>query len=92
MFSALLTLLSAQYIYHPLGLPVLKALLATPSTRRLNAHLNSAQTDLVLVALKLWNAMAEYAAGTEKRRVFEEFAWGNKVSINKVDSGSKLTD
>lgn len=82
MFSSLLSLLSAQYIYHSIGLPVLKALLATPSTRRLNAHLNSAQTDLVLVALKLWNAMAEYGVGMEKRRVFEEFAWGNKVGLN----------
>jgi nucleolar pre-ribosomal-associated protein 1 len=41
--------------------------------------MNSAQTELVLVALKLWNAMADYAGGIEKRRVFEEFAWGNKV-------------
>ena len=79
VFSSLLTLLSAQYVYHPLGLPVLRALLASPSSRKLNAHLNSAQTDLVLVALKLWNSMADYAGGVEKRRVFEEFAWGNKV-------------
>jgi nucleolar pre-ribosomal-associated protein 1 len=66
-------------------MPVLRALLAPQSSRKLNAHLNSAQTDLVLVALKLWNAMSDYASGAEKKNVYEAFQWGNKVgtSLNK---------
>ncbi|PVF98589.1 hypothetical protein CPB86DRAFT_704949 [Serendipita vermifera] len=78
VFSSLLTLLSSQYIYHSIGLTVLRALLQSQSGRKLNAHLNSSQTDLVLVALKLWNAMANFGGGTERKQVFEEFSWGNK--------------
>ncbi|KAG8860187.1 hypothetical protein FRB91_004580 [Serendipita sp. 411] len=78
VLAALLTLLSIHQPYHVLGVPILRALLAPQAGRRLNAHLNSAQTDLVLVALKLWNAMSDYGAGMEKKSVYEAFAWTNK--------------
>ncbi|KAG8812996.1 hypothetical protein FRC17_001713, partial [Serendipita sp. 399] len=78
VLSALLTLLSTHQPYHTLGVPILRAILAPQATRRLNAHLNSTQADLVLVTLKLWNSISDYGAGMEKKSVYEAFAWTNK--------------
>ena len=82
VFASLLNLLSTQYAYHNLGLPVVKMLLSPTSSRKLNAHLNSAQTDLVLVALKVWNALSAYGGGMEKLKVYEQFVWSNKARRN----------
>ncbi|CCA67773.1 hypothetical protein PIIN_01597 [Serendipita indica DSM 11827] len=78
VFASLINLLSTQYAYHNLGLPIVKTLLSPTSSRRLNSHLNSAQTDLVLVALKVWNALSDYGGGMEKLKVYEQFMWSNK--------------
>ena len=60
--------------------------------RRLNGYLNSAQTELLIAVLKLWNILSEFASGNHKKSVFEEFHWGNKVpGIPSVCSVSNLT-
>ncbi|KAF9517644.1 hypothetical protein BS47DRAFT_469959 [Hydnum rufescens UP504] len=46
--------------------------------RRLNAHLGGAQHDLILMTLKLFNAMVGFADGREKRAIMDGFAWGMK--------------
>jgi len=47
--------------------------------RRLNGYLNSAQTELLLAVLKLWNVLSDFASGAHRKTVFEEFHWGSKV-------------
>jgi len=78
-FHALLTLATSHYIYHTFGQPLVQALLSEPTVRRLNGYLNSAQTELLLAVLKLWNVLSDFASGVHKKTVFEVFHWGNKV-------------
>jgi Ribosome 60S biogenesis N-terminal len=89
---ALLTLVTSHYIYHTLGQPLVQALLSEATVRRLNGYLNSAQTELLLAVLKLWNILSDFASGTHKKTVFEEFHWGNKVpAMLLAGSVSSLT-
>ena len=76
---ALLTLVTSHYIYHTFGQPLVQALLSEATVRRLNSYLTSAQTELLLAVLKLWNILSEFASGAHKKTVFEEFHWSNKV-------------
>ena len=78
LFSALLTLLSAHYTYHAYAQPILRALLSRQWTQLLNTYLGGQHTDLVLVTLKLFNAMSAFAGGRERRAVLDAFAWEMK--------------
>jgi nucleolar pre-ribosomal-associated protein 1 len=93
-FHALLTLATSHYIYYSFGQPLVQALLSDTTVRRLNGYLNSAQTELLLAVLKLWNIMSDFASGAHKKTVFEEFPWGNKVtgvvlSVLRLESDQK---
>lgn len=78
-FHALLALVTSHYIYHTFGQPLVQALLSEPTVRRLNGYLNSAQTELLLAVLKLWNVLSDFASGAHKKTVFEVFHWSNKA-------------
>ncbi|KAF7433677.1 hypothetical protein PC9H_005640 [Pleurotus ostreatus] len=82
LLANLLDLLSSQYLYHQYGHAILKALLAPVYSKRLSIYISgggSSTTDLILVSMKLWVAMAEFAGGREKQKVIEAFGWDNKV-------------
>ncbi len=75
LFSALLTLLSAHYTYHAQAQPILRALLSQQWTQHLNTYLGGQHSELVLVTLKLFNALSNFAGGRERRAVLDAFAW-----------------
>ncbi|KAF4602702.1 hypothetical protein EYR40_005919 [Pleurotus pulmonarius] len=82
LLANLLDLLSSQYLYHQHGHAILKGLLAPVYSKRLSIYISgggSSTTDLILVSMKLWVAMAEFAGGREKQKVIEAFGWDNKV-------------
>lgn len=81
VFASLLNLISTHYVYHDMGRPTLKALLQPNAVRQLNGYLNSSQTELVLVTLKLFNAMSNFGGSIERKSVMEAFHWGNKVFL-----------
>ena len=57
----------------------MKTLLTLSHIRQLNANLTDTNTDLIISTLKLFNSMANFAGGIEKRSIMDEFAWGQKV-------------
>ena len=79
MLATILTLLSSHYTYQALGQPIIKTLLTPPWIRRLNSYLGGSNNELILVTLKLFNALSAYASGREQKSVLESFAWGTKV-------------
>jgi nucleolar pre-ribosomal-associated protein 1 len=79
--SALLTLLSSHYTFQSFGQPIIKALLSPPWMRRLNSYLGSSDNELILVTLKLFNAMSAFSSGRERKAVLEAFAWETKVCV-----------
>jgi nucleolar pre-ribosomal-associated protein 1 len=81
ILAALLTLLSQHFIYQSDGDPIIQQLVSSMYMRRLNAHLGGAQHDLILMTLKLFNAMVGFADGREKRAIMDGFAWGMKVRV-----------
>ena len=78
LLSSLLTLLSVHYTYHPHAQPILRALLSQQWTSHLNTYLSGQHTELVLVTLKLFNALSNFAGGRERRAVLDAFAWEMK--------------
>ena len=95
-FHALLTLVTSHYIYHTFGQPLVQTLLSETNVRRLNGYLNGAQTELLLVVLKLWNILSDFASGAHKKTVFEVFHWANKVgdafSVLRLESDETYLD
>lgn len=84
LLANILDLLSSQYLYHQHGHAILKGLLAPVYSKRLSIYISgggSSTTDLILVSMKLWVAMAEFAGGREKQKVIEAFGWDNKVGV-----------
>lgn len=79
VLSALLTLLSSHYTYHAHAQSILRALLSQQWSGQLNTYLAGQHTELILVALKLYNSMSTFAGGRERRAVMEAFAWETKV-------------
>lgn len=55
-------------------------LLAPQYVHRLNSYLGGSYAELALVALKLYNALSNFAGGRERKSIFEVFAWDIKVS------------
>ncbi|KAF8308276.1 hypothetical protein DL93DRAFT_2119068 [Clavulina sp. PMI_390] len=76
--ASILTLLSTHYIYHPLADPIIRRLHEQQWMRKLSTNLTASQHELILVTLKLFNALVNFADGREKRAVMEEFSWGLK--------------
>ncbi|PIL36537.1 hypothetical protein GSI_00226 [Ganoderma sinense ZZ0214-1] len=75
LLSALLSLLSSHYTYHPYAQPVLRTLLSQQYTHNLNTYLSGQHADLVLVSLKLFNSISNFAAGRERKLVLDTFPW-----------------
>ncbi|CCM00519.1 uncharacterized protein FIBRA_02553 [Fibroporia radiculosa] len=78
VLSSVLTLLSSHYLYHGLAQPILKTLLSSQWSQRLNSYLGGSHNELLLVTLKMFNSMSTFAGGRERRNVFEVFAWETK--------------
>ena len=79
VLSALLNLLSPHYTYHTHALGILRALLSQQWTHNLSAYLSGQHTELVMVTLKLFNSMSNFAGGRERKLVLDAFAWEMKV-------------
>ncbi|TBU65164.1 ribosome 60S biogenesis N-terminal-domain-containing protein [Dichomitus squalens] len=78
VLSALLNLLSPHYTYHVHAQPLLRALLSQQWIHNLNTYLSGQHTELVLVTLKLFNSMSNFAGGRERKLVLDAFAWEMK--------------
>ena len=79
VFSALITLLSSHYTYHSYGQPIIRNLLSQQWTQHLNVYVSGQHTELILVTLKLFNSMSNFAGGRERKSVLDAFAWEMKV-------------
>ncbi|KAG6853529.1 hypothetical protein C0991_003449 [Blastosporella zonata] len=75
VLSSLLTLTSSHYTFQALGQPIVKTLLTPTYTRRLNSYLGGTHAELILVTLKLYNALSSFAGGCERKAVMEAFGW-----------------
>ncbi|OCH95273.1 hypothetical protein OBBRIDRAFT_767994 [Obba rivulosa] len=78
VLSAIISLLSFHYTDHPLALPVIKTLLSPKCAHKLNSYLGGSHTELILVTLKLFNSISNFAGGRERKAVLEAFAWETK--------------
>ncbi|KAH7101182.1 ribosome 60S biogenesis N-terminal-domain-containing protein [Auriculariales sp. MPI-PUGE-AT-0066] len=78
VLASVLNLLSAHFIYHAAGWPVVKTLLSPTWMRRLNTNVNAGQTDIVLGTLKLLNAISDFGGGREKITLLKSFNWNQK--------------
>ncbi|KAG6873594.1 hypothetical protein C0995_013967 [Termitomyces sp. Mi166 len=85
ILSSLLTLTSSHYTYQALGQPITKTILTSTYTRRLNSYLGGSHAELILVTLKLFNAVSSFAGGREKKPVLESFGWELK-SLPKLSN------
>lgn len=79
VLSSMITLLSAHYLYQPLAQPIVKSLVSPQYSHRLNTYLGGSHNDLVLVTMKLFNSLSNFASGRERKTTFEVFAWETKV-------------
>ncbi|KAI0637561.1 ribosome 60S biogenesis N-terminal-domain-containing protein [Trametes polyzona] len=78
LVAALLNLLSSHYTYHAYALPILRTLLSQQWAQHLNLYLGGQHTELILVTLKLYNALSNFAGGRERKAVLDAFAWEMK--------------
>ncbi|KAF9040788.1 ribosome 60S biogenesis N-terminal-domain-containing protein [Panaeolus papilionaceus] len=90
ILSALLTLLSAHYSDYALGQPIIKTLLSPTRLRQLNSYIGGTNNELILVTLKLYNVISNFAGGRERKAVLEGFAWEIK-SLPKLLSMRRKT-
>ena len=79
ILTHLLNLLSAHYINHALGTPIVNSLLTPARMRQLHGFIGGANNGLVLVGLRAWLSLSEWAGGRERRGVLEGFGWEIKV-------------
>lgn len=79
VFAALLTLLSSHHTYHTYGQPILRVLLSQQWAHHLNLYLAGQHTKLILVTLKLFISMSNFAGGRERKAVLDALAWEMKV-------------
>ncbi|SJL01120.1 uncharacterized protein ARMOST_04437 [Armillaria ostoyae] len=79
VLAVTLSLLSSHYTYHSLGHPVVKKLLLSQWTRKLNSYISGSSNDLILSTLKLYNSLSAFARGRERKGVLEAFAWEIKA-------------
>ncbi|KAH9936862.1 ribosome 60S biogenesis N-terminal-domain-containing protein [Epithele typhae] len=78
LLSAVVTLLSTHYSYHSYAQPILRSLLSQQWTQQLNMYVSGQHTELVLVSLKLYNALSNFAGGRERKAVLDAFPWEMK--------------
>ena len=57
----------------------MKAILSPARLRRLNSYIGGANNELIIMTLKLYNVLSNFAGGREKKSVLEGFAWELKV-------------
>ena len=81
VLASLLTLLSSHYTYQTFGHPIIKTLLSPPWMRRLNSNLGGSHNELILVTLKLLNAISAFASGRERKALLDAFAWETKARL-----------
>jgi len=79
LMSCLLNLLSTHYPDQAYGLGILKTLFLPQWYQRLNTNLHGSHSESILVTMKLYTAMSNFAGGRERKVVMEVFAWDNKV-------------
>jgi nucleolar pre-ribosomal-associated protein 1 len=82
VLGSLLVLLSSHYTYQSLGHPIVKTLLLPQWMRRLHSNLAGSHNELILVTLKLLNAISNFAGGRERKSLSEVFSWESKVCQN----------
>jgi nucleolar pre-ribosomal-associated protein 1 len=75
----MIALLSFHYNDYALGQPVMKTLLNHSIMRRLQSYIGGSYNELILVSLKLFNVMSNFAAGQYRKSVLENFPWEIKV-------------
>ena len=80
LMSCFLNLLSIHYSDHPYGLSILKTLFLPQWYQKLNTHLHGSHSESILVTMKLYTAMSNFAGGRERKAVMEVFVWDNKVA------------
>jgi len=80
LMSCLLNLLSIHYPDQHHGLAILKILFLPQWYQKLNAHLHGSHSELILVTMKLYTAMSNFAGGRERKVVMETFSWDNRVA------------
>ncbi|KAF7299108.1 hypothetical protein MIND_00859100 [Mycena indigotica] len=78
LVSSLLALFNSHYTFHASGLPILRTLISPPWMKRLNSYLGATHNELLLVTLKLFNAMSAFGRGKERKALLESFAWETK--------------
>jgi nucleolar pre-ribosomal-associated protein 1 len=91
LLSSLLVLLSSHYTFHAAGHPIMRTLLTPPWMRKLNSYIGGSHTELLLVTLKLFNAMTAFGGGRERKSVLESFAWETKVRYKKITRSASGT-
>ena len=79
--SSVLTLLSAHYTDHALGQPVMKTILVPTRLRQLNSYLGGSNNELIIVVMKLYNVISNFAGGNDRKAVLEGFGWEIKVRV-----------
>ncbi|KAH7927036.1 hypothetical protein BV22DRAFT_1103957 [Leucogyrophana mollusca] len=79
LLSNMLTLLSSHFPYHSYGIPIIKTLLLPQWMRRLNSYIGGSHNELILVTLKLFNAMSAFGGGRERKSVMDTFHWESKT-------------
>ncbi|KAF8994562.1 ribosome 60S biogenesis N-terminal-domain-containing protein [Cyathus striatus] len=79
VLACLLSILTTHYTHHASGHGILKAILTPQYLQKLNSYIGGGNNDLILAALKLYCAMAEFGSGREKKAVLEGFGWEIKA-------------
>ena len=80
LMSCLLNLLSIHYPDQHYGLAVLKTLFLPQWYQKLNTYLHGSHSESILVTMKLYIAMLDFAGGRERKVVMDIFIWDNRVS------------
>ena len=80
LISCLLNLFSIHYPDQHYGLVILKTLFLPQWYQKLNTYLHGSHSETILVTMKLYTAMSNFAGGRERKMVMEIFSWDNKVS------------
>ncbi|KAG1732022.1 uncharacterized protein EDB91DRAFT_1251955 [Suillus paluster] len=78
LLSSVLTLLYSHFPYHSHGIPIIKTLLSPKWMRRITSYV-SGSNELILISLKLLNAISHFGGGRERKTLFEAFPWDINV-------------
>jgi len=70
----------------------MKTLLTPSRLRILNSYIGGSNNELVIVVLKLYNVMSNFAGGRDKKAVLEGFGWEIKVCIEVNSKNRSFTN